>query len=140
MARRRFKHRKPPDPNKPPDMRTWWVYVIQSLEVRFGRRGNQLPGFHYVGCTTDPSRRIRMHNGEIVGGGRYTSQHRPWVPRALYGPYTGQSEALKAERALKHGKIGTARTRWTVDDSPWCRGEGPLHPWVSDPTIRPGNP
>lgn len=126
--------RKPRDPNKSPDLRVWWVYVIQSLEVRFGKTGKQLPGFHYVGSTTDPARRIRMHNGEIVGGGKYTSQHRPWVPRALYGPYTGQSEALKAERALKHGLRGTARTQWTVADSPWCRGLGPNHPWVADPT------
>lgn len=135
MRRRRV--RKPRDSNKAPDTRTWWVYVIQSLEVRFGKTGKQLPGFHYVGSTTDPARRIRMHNGEIVGGGKYTSQHRPWIPRALYGPYTGQSEAFKAEMALKHGKIGTARTQWTVADSPLCRGMGPNHPWVTDPTTSP---
>ena len=129
--------RQPMSIDKKPDTRQFWVYVIQSLEVRYGKRGQQLPGFHYVGCTTDPPRRIRQHNGEIVGGSRYTSQHRPWEPRALYGPYTGQTEALKAERALKHGKVGTARTRWSTDDSPWCRGSGPEHPWVSDPTQTP---
>lgn len=125
---------KPKDPNKAPDTRVWWVYVIQSLEVRYGKRGQSLPGFHYVGCTTNPARRIRQHNGELVGGSRYTSQHRPWVPRALYGPYTGQTEALKAERALKHGKRGVERTKWSSADSPWCRGPGPDHPWVADPT------
>jgi len=111
----------------------WWVYVLQSQVARVGRQGRPLPGFFYVGCTTDPLRRLRQHNGEIQGGGRYTSKHRPWVPRALYGPYPDQSSALKAERALKHGKRGVERTRWSPADSPWCRGEGPTHPWVQDP-------
>jgi predicted GIY-YIG superfamily endonuclease len=108
----------------------WWVYVIQSQQVRVGKRGRPLPGFHYVGCTTDPVRRLRQHNGEIKGGGKYTSKHRPWVPRALYGPYQDQSSAMKAERALKHGKRGTARTRWSPKDSKWCWGHGPNDPWV----------
>jgi len=37
---------------------------------------------------------------------------------------------MKAEYALKHGKRSTARTRWSVEDSPWCRGLGPNDPWV----------
>lgn len=116
-------------------MSEWWVYVIQSEEVRFSKRtGKQLPGFHYVGSTTDPARRLRQHQGEIKGGGKYTSKHRPWVPRALYGPYKNRSEAFKAEMALKRGKRGTARTQWKPSDSKWCRGEGTNHPWVSDPT------
>jgi predicted GIY-YIG superfamily endonuclease len=113
------------------DTRMWWVYVIQSLEPRVGKRGKPLPGFHYVGCTTNPARRLRQHNGEIKGGGKYTSKHRPWVPRALYGPYDNQSSAMKAERALKHGKRGTARTRWSPKDSKWCWGHGPDDPWVT---------
>ena len=120
--------------------RLWWVYVIQSEEPRYGRRGKRLPGFHYVGATTQPARRLRQHNGEIVGGGKYTSKHRPWVPRALYGPYANQSEAMKAERALKKGKRGANRTKWASTDSKWCRGLGPDHPWVQDPTWKPPEP
>ena len=108
----------------------WWVYVCQSQQVRVGKRGNPLPGFHYVGCTTDPKRRLRQHNGEIVGGGKYTSKHRPWRMKAIFGPYANQSEALKAERALKKGKRGTARCHWTPEDSKWCRGLG-----VDDPRV-----
>jgi len=112
----------------------WWVYVIQSGEARFSQRtGKKLEGFRYVGSTTKPARRIRQHNGEIKGGGRYTSKHRPWTPRALYGPYTDRSSAFRAEMALKK-KRGRAREAWTMQDSKWCWGPGIDHPWVEDPT------
>lgn len=107
----------------------WWVYVIQSQAPR-QFRGKPAPGFFYVGSTTHPPRRLRQHNGEIVGGARYTSKHRPWVARALYGPYANRSEALKAEMALKRGKRGEGRTRWSGDDHELCRGEGPEDAWI----------
>lgn len=116
----------------------WWVYVIQSLEERYSKKtGKQLPGFHYVGCTTNPKRRLRQHNGEIKGGGKYTAKHQPWEARALFGPYLGRSNAMKAEYALKHGKRSTGRVKWSSEDSDWCRGLGPDHPWVKDPTLDP---
>lgn len=99
----------------------WWVYVAQSLQKRIGKAGNKLPGFHYVGMTTEPHRRLRQHNGEIKGGGKYTSQHRPWTLVKVYGPYESRSSALKAEYALKHGKRGIARTQWNAADSTWYR-------------------
>ena len=115
------------------DDRLWFVYVIQAVNPRPGGR----PGFYYVGCTTDPARRLKQHNGLLKGGGRWASKHRPWVPRALWGPYRGQSNALKAEHALKHGKRGHGRVKWSSADSEWCRGEGPNHPWVQDSSWRP---
>lgn len=111
-------------------VREWWVYVAQSLNTRIGKRGTKLPGFFYVGASTDPPRRLRQHNGEIRGGGRYTSKHRNWCLRAIFGPYTNQSEALKAERALKKGLRGVRRTQWTPEDSPWCWGLGTADPRV----------
>ena len=111
----------------------WWVYVIQSTRPRFHNMNR--PGPYYVGSTTNPSRRIRQHNGEIKGGGRYTSTLRPWEPRALYGPYADRSEAMKAEMALKRGKRGAGRTKWSSSDSQWYRGLGPQHPWVSNPEM-----
>ena len=119
---------------------TYWVYVVQSEQKRVSKKtGRVLPGFFYVGMTTCPARRLREHNGLYANGkpgnpkgGKYTSQHRPWVARACFGPYATRSEALKAEYALKRGKRGKARCLWTPEDSPWCRGEGPNHPWVKD--------
>jgi len=113
----------------------YWVYVIQSLEPRFHKRtGAKLPGFFYVGLTTDPARRLKEHNGYYKNkGGKYTALHRPWKAMALWGPYVGRSDATKAERALKKGKRGSGRLKWATKDSPWCRGEGINHPWVKNP-------
>ena len=117
-------------------MSQWYVYTIQSQQVRVGKRGNPLPGLFYVGCTTNPLRRLRQHNGLIVGGGRYTSRLRPWRLRAIWGPYPDQSTALKAERALKKGKRGTARCHWKPEDTykgiSWCRGLGTDDPRVNE--------
>lgn len=110
----------------------WWVYVIQSQKPRFNKRSQRLPGVFYVGSSTDVRRRLRQHNGEIKGGGAYTSQHRPWLPAAKYGPYGGRGEALKAELKLKRTKRASNRTKWTERDSPLCRGLGAKDPWVTD--------
>lgn len=107
-------------------MSVWWVYVIQSQVSR--ERGK--PGFYYVGCTTDPCRRLRQHNGEIKGGGRFTAKWRPWIMAAIFGPYGNRSDALRAEYALKHSKRGPGRVAWCPQDSSWCRGLGPADPKV----------
>lgn len=123
-----------------PSGRLYWVYVIQSEVPRSDAQGKPKPGAFYVGMTTDPARRLREHNGIYANGtsgnpkgGRYTSRSRPWVARGLYGPYGNRSEALQAEYALKRQKRGAGRIEWTTEDSKWCRGEGPTHPWVQNP-------
>lgn len=102
----------------------WFVYVLQSLVPRYGKRGQRLPGVHYVGCTTDVARRAQEHNGLRPGGGKYTAKHRPWRLMAIFGPYYGQSQALKAEYTLKRTKRGAARVSWSKSDSVLCCGEG----------------
>lgn len=117
----------------------WFVYVIQSLAPRFSKSGKRLPGFFYVGSTTDYKRRLREHNGLFANGspgnskgGKYTAQHRNWEMMAIYGPYANRSEAFKAEMTLKHGKRGVARTQWDPTDSEWCRGLGSEDPRVAE--------
>lgn len=122
---------------------TYWVYVIQSQQKRFSKKGSILPGFFYVGMTTDPKRRLREHNGLYSNGktgnpkgAKYTSKHRPWVARACYGPYGSRSEALKAEYALKRSKRGQSRCYWKPEDSPLCKGQGVNHPWITHPDFK----
>ncbi len=45
---------------------SWYVYLLECAD-----------GTLYAGVTTDPSRRLRQHNGELVGGARYTRARRP---------------------------------------------------------------
>jgi len=108
----------------------WWVYSIQSIKKRIcPRTGKSLPGIIYVGCTKDLYRRIRQHNGEIVGGARFTTDYRPWIPRSAYGPYNDRSTAQQAEEILKKRK-GEERVYWCKEDSPLCKGDGIKHEWV----------
>lgn len=119
-----------------PAPRDWWVYVLQSQQVRVGKRGQPLPGFFYVGCTTDLVRRLRQHNGHIKGGAKWTAKHRPWRMMAIHGPYANRSEAQKAERALKKGKRGRGRLAWSPEDSKWCRGLGVKDPRVASVNLQ----
>ena len=78
----------------------WLVYVIQSTTS----------ARTYVGCTNNFSRRIRQHNGEIVGGAKYTRGN-SWAPVVLVqGFASDQRHALQFEWRLKdrrrRGKVG----------------------------------
>ena len=47
-------------------MDSWFVYLVKCADGTF-----------YTGVTTDLVRRVRQHNGEIVGGANYTRARRP---------------------------------------------------------------
>ncbi len=47
-------------------MSEWWVYLVECADKSL-----------YTGVTTSLKRRIRQHNGELVGGARYTAARRP---------------------------------------------------------------
>jgi putative endonuclease len=67
----------------------WFVYILKCHD-------NTL----YIGKTTNIDLRIRKHNGEIVGGAKYTRTRRP-VKIVYSEPFATNSEASKREIVLK---------------------------------------
>lgn len=56
----------------------------------------------YVGITNNFTRRIRQHNGELVGGARYTHAYRPWKPLFRVHGFENKRQVLRFEWAMKH--------------------------------------
>lgn len=67
---------------------TWCVYLLRS--------GNRT----YIGSTTDPRRRLRQHNGEIVGGARAT-RGKTWQLMCWLEGFPNRSVACRWEKILK---------------------------------------
>jgi len=79
----------------------WSVYC---LTFRGGKKT-------YVGATTNITRRLRQHNGELAGGAKYTTaQGNEWKLLFLVNGFPGRVEALQFEYALK---MTTLRHRGT---------------------------
>ena len=68
-------------------------YVLKSLSKKI-----------YVGYTIDFNRRIRQHNGEIVGGAKKTEKARPWTPICKIKGFYDKSSALRFEWRIQHSK------------------------------------
>ena len=75
----------------------WYVYLIWD-----GRRT-------YVGSTTDVKRRLRQHNGEIVGGARSTRKSAgQWQVVAYLAGFLDRSTACRWEALVKKRARGRA--------------------------------
>lgn len=75
-------------------------------------------GRTYTGYTTNPERRLRQHNGELVGGAKSTRGRGPWSFFALItAPELDRRSALSLEWWLKHptGHRRTPREYQRVD-------------------------
>lgn len=72
------------------------VYLLQSIVK---------PGKTYIGYTVDPRRRLRQHNGEIVGGAKRTSRNRPWRIICYIEGFPDNHTALKYEWCNNHPKM-----------------------------------
>lgn len=74
----------------------WYIYLLTN--------GNRT----YVGATTDITRRVRQHNGEIVGGARSTRGDK-WNLECYLSGFSSRSEAYRWEKIIK------SRARGRVD-------------------------
>lgn len=66
------------------------VYILKSLNPSYPQRT-------YVGYTVDLGRRIRQHNGIIVGGAKYTRIGRPYGVAGYIEGFPNNNNALKFE-------------------------------------------
>lgn len=75
----------------------WYVY---GLEWRGEGRAA-----HYIGATVDRARRLRQHNGELVGGARRTARKHQssgtWSMVISAGPFATERLGLQVEWAVK---------------------------------------
>ena len=56
----------------------------------------------YVGYTVNPARRIRQHNGEIVGGSKSTHKKGHWEFFCVISGFKTSNNAMSCEWRLKH--------------------------------------
>ncbi|CAM8920095.1 unnamed protein product [Rhodiola kirilowii] len=70
----------------------WSVYLILSTNA---------PIRTYVGVTTDFSRRLRQHNGELKGGAKAARAGRPWICACIIDGFVDRSEACEFESKWK---------------------------------------
>jgi putative endonuclease len=69
----------------PSESSGWWVYLVRCADQTL-----------YSGVTVNLTRRVRQHNGELVGGARYTRARRP-VTLVWKKSATSRSEAQQLE-------------------------------------------
>ena len=70
----------------------WHVYLLYNKAIQRT----------YIGCTTDPKRRLRQHNREIAGGARSTLKGTGhWFLHAVLSGFESRSEAMRWEKILK---------------------------------------
>ncbi|MHA7878579.1 MAG: GIY-YIG nuclease family protein [Saccharospirillum sp.] len=67
----------------------WSVYMLRCAD-----------GTLYTGVTTDLERRLRQHNGAILGGARYTRGRRP-VTLVYHETHPDQATACQREAVIK---------------------------------------
>ena len=109
------------------------VYVLASTAK---------PGRTYVGCTNNPARRIRQHNGGLAGGARYTQAWRPWRFAFVVSGFgsDGKRDALSFEWHLKHKSRRPRRRRRTGHPAGPAGPAGPGQPPVAPaaPAVQTG--
>ena len=75
-------------------MNNWSLYLLENSDNKRT----------YLGVTVDIKRRLRQHNGDLVGGARYTKSNKGegiWILKTIINGLT-KSEALSYERTIKN--------------------------------------
>ena len=75
------------------ESKMYFVYILECSDGSF-----------YTGITTDIPRRLRQHNGELIGGAKYTSARRPVRLLAQSIALENRSLASKLEYLIKRKK------------------------------------
>ncbi|KAF7824617.1 structure-specific endonuclease subunit slx1 [Senna tora] len=89
---------------------SWCVYLILATNH---------PIKTYVGVTTNFSRRLKEHNGELRGGAKASRAGRPWVCACLIRGFTDRSEACVFESKWKaFSRRGTRKKQDEEVDDP----------------------
>ncbi|KAK0575175.1 hypothetical protein LWI29_035040 [Acer saccharum] len=104
-------------PNSKPKSRSWSVYLILSTNT---------PIKTYVGVTTDFSRRLKQHNGELKGGAKASRIGRPWVSACIIQGFHDQSEACEFESKWKGFSRKLPRKRKIEEDIEKPMNDGSL--------------
>jgi predicted GIY-YIG superfamily endonuclease len=73
----------------------YYCYIIRSSNQSFSNST-------YNGSTNNLVRRLRQHNGEIVGGAKATRGKGPWIYIAVWEGFQSHREALSCEWRIKH--------------------------------------
>lgn len=69
--------------------KSYFLYILECSDATL-----------YTGITTDIEKRIRAHNGQIVGGAKYTKSRRP-VELKYFESLESFKVAAKRERQVK---------------------------------------
>ena len=70
----------------------YMVYFIENAEM----------SRTYVGCTNNETRRLRQHNGELVGGAKACRTGRPWHVVLQVKGFKDRQQALQFEWMMHH--------------------------------------
>lgn len=85
--------------NKNEKVMKHFCYLLRSLNPKFLTKT-------YFGYTIDVNRRLRQHNGEIVGGAKKTINFRPWKLVMYIEDFPDEINALQYEWKVNHCKRG----------------------------------
>ena len=80
----------------------YYCYILQSISN---------PRRTYIGITNNLKRRLRQHNGDIVGGAKYTRSNRPWQMIGYLGGFRNKNEVLRFEYRMHHPPKGKYRQK-----------------------------